>query len=343
VASFEVDPRDLVETVREGLLVLDTDLSIRFANRSFCDTFAVSPEDVVGAKLYELGDKQWDIPELRTALGAIISGGRSIEAFEVDRFFPSIGQRAMVLNARRVRHPGNKIEQILLAIEDVTERLLEREHAIAGERIGMLLEELTHRVKNSLQIIAAMVSIEARAHKSRGAKAALERVSHRISALGQLYSNLSKTNSIEAVDAADYLDELCRDLIESVHDEGGSPIVLNTDIESELLPTDKAIPIGLIVNELVTNAVKYAFPGNMKGTVLVSLKRAPGELHLTVVDNGKGVDPRRADSGVGGRLVEGFAQQLGGLLSRESDSLGTTVRLVLPLLEGSYGTARQAG
>ena len=157
----------------------------------------------------------------------------------------------MLLNARTVYRPGNETQQILLAIEDVTERVkLEREQAIAGERIALLMQELTHRVKNSLQIIAAMVSIEARSHKSDEGKAALERVSHRIDALGQLYSKLSKANTVEAVDAATYLDELCRDLIASVHREDGTSIVLTTDIASELLPTDRAIPIGLIVNEL---------------------------------------------------------------------------------------------
>jgi two-component system, sensor histidine kinase PdtaS len=90
-----------------------------------------------------------------------------------------------------------------------------------------------------------------------------------------------------------------------------------------------------MVNELVTNADKYAFPGETKGTVLVKLKRVPGELHLTVADNGQGVDARRADSGLGGRLVESFAQQLGGQLKRESDSRGTTLRLILPSREGS--------
>jgi chemotaxis protein methyltransferase CheR len=100
-----------------------------------------------------------------------ISGRTTIEAFEVDQSFPSIGQRVMVLNARKVYRPGNKILQILLAIEDVTERVrLEREQAIAHERIGMLMQ-LTHRVKNSLQSIAV---IEARNHKSGEGKAALE-------------------------------------------------------------------------------------------------------------------------------------------------------------------------
>ena len=111
--------------------------------------------------------------------------------------------------------------------------------------------------------------------------------------------------------------------------------MLKTDIESELLPTDRAISIGLIVNELVTNAVKYGFPGEEKGTVMVTLKRLPGELRLTVADDGQGVDPRRADSGLGGRLVEGFALQLGAQLKRESDSQGTTVRLILPTREGA--------
>src|ERR1700730_6599424 len=158
-------PLDLVETIRDGILVLEPDLTIRFANRSFCQTFAVAPEDTVGRRLYEIGNGQWDIPKLRTSLETVISGRKTIEAFEVEYVFPSIDRRVMVLNARKVYRPGDKIQQILVAIEDVTERVrLEREHAIAGERIGMLLQELTHRVKNSLQIIAAMVSIEARGH-----------------------------------------------------------------------------------------------------------------------------------------------------------------------------------
>src|ERR1700681_1624193 len=159
---------------------------------------------------------------------------------EVEYFLPSIGRRAMMLNARKVYRPGNKVEQILLAIEDVTERAkLEREHAAAHERIGMLLQELTHRVKNSLQFIGSMVMIEARSHKSREGKAALERVSHRITALGHVHSKLSKADTVEAVDAATYLDELCRDLIASVHKEDSTSIVLKTDIESES-PADRS-------------------------------------------------------------------------------------------------------
>ena len=333
----ELDPLDLVETIREGLLVLDPDLTVRFANRSFGDTFSVTPEDAVGRKLYELGNGEWDIPKLRVALETIISGERTLEGFEVEQFFPSIGQRVMCLNARKVYRSGNKIQLILLAIEDVTERVrLEREHAIAGERIAVLLQELGHRIKNSLQIIVSVVSLEARSQKSGEGKAALERVSHRIAALASLYSALGETNSVEEVDAASYLEALCRDLIESVQKENGTSIALKIDIESEPLPVDRAIPLGLIVNELVTNAVKHAFPSETRGTVVVTLKRTPGELLLIVSDDGKGVDSRRADSGLGGRLVDTFARQLGGQVERESGNKGTIVSLRLPWRESSY-------
>lgn len=330
-----VDPLDLVETIREGLLVLEPDLTIRFANRSFCSTFSVAPEDTVGRKVYELGSGQWDIPKLRTALEMIVSGHTTIESFEVDHVFPSIGRRVMVLNARKVHRPGNNTQQILLAIDDVTERVkLERERWAAHERVVALMQELVHRVKNNLQLIASMVAIEIRRHKSGDGKAALERVSHRIVALGALYSKLQAVDTIETIDAAAYLDGLCRDLVASVNN-GGTAISLTTDIESALLPTDRAIPIGLIVNELVTNAIKHAFPPNSKGTVLVTFKREPAGLCLTVADDGKGADPQRTDSGLGGRLVESFAQQLGGRLEREIGSQGTTVRLVLPSPEGA--------
>jgi two-component sensor histidine kinase len=335
----DVDPLDLVETIREAILVLEPDLTIRFANRSFYDTFVVGPEQTLGRKLQEIGDGQWDIPELSATLKIIISsrnGRKTMEAFQVEHFFPSIGLRTMALNARRVNRPGGKGEQILLAIEDITERArLKRENAIAHERIGMLLQELTHRVMNNLQIVSSMVMLEARSHKSGEGKAALERVSHRISALGKLYSKLSKANTVEAVEATSYLDELCRDLIASVLKEDDTSVALKTEIANELLPTDRAIPVGLIVNELVTNAIKHAFPDGTKGTVTVTMKRTPAELRLTVADDGQGLDPRQGGSGLGGRLVDGFAQQLGGKIERKSDDRGTTVNLVLPSPEGS--------
>ena len=94
----DVNPLDIVETICEGVLVVEPDLTIRFANRSFYDTFAVAPEHTVGRKLYEIGHGQWDIPKLRTTLETIISGQKTIEAFEVENFFPSIGRRIIAVS-----------------------------------------------------------------------------------------------------------------------------------------------------------------------------------------------------------------------------------------------------
>ena len=97
----DVNPLDLMETIREGVLVLEPDLTVRLANRSFCHMFAVAPEHTVGQKLYEIGNGQWDIPKLRTSLETIISGRN-----EVEHFFPAIGRRIMLLNARTVYQPS---------------------------------------------------------------------------------------------------------------------------------------------------------------------------------------------------------------------------------------------
>lgn len=138
----------------------------------------------------------------------------------MDRVFPSIGRRVMVLNARKVSRPGTHTMQVLLAIEDITDRVrLERERAAAHDRIAALLQELGHRVKNSLQIISSIINLEARHHKSGEGRAALERVSNRIGALAQLYAKLAAAQSIEVIDAATYLDALCRDLMASLHEE----------------------------------------------------------------------------------------------------------------------------
>jgi two-component sensor histidine kinase len=251
--------------------------------------------------------------------------GRTIRVEEdlVDQLFNSSEKRL----ARLLRLLANfgKDEKPDPVIAKISQETL-------AEMIGTTRARVSFFMNKFRKSIASMVMIEARNHKTSEGKAVLERVSHRIDALGQLYAKLSKSDAVEAVDSATYLHDLCRELVASTQRDGTS-IELETDIESELLPTDQAIPMGLIVNELVTNALKYAFPNDTNGTVMVALKRASGELRLTVADNGQGVDARRADSGLGGRLVDGFAAQLRGRIERQSSSKGTTVRLIVPSQE----------
>jgi PAS domain S-box-containing protein len=112
----------IVETVRQPLLVLDKDLRVESANRAFYETFRVSLEETHDRLIYELGDRQWDIPKLRQFLEEILPQDGHFQDFEVEHDFPTVGRKTMLLNARRLRQEGTDTELILLAVEDVTER-----------------------------------------------------------------------------------------------------------------------------------------------------------------------------------------------------------------------------
>ena len=157
----------IVDTVREPLVVLDKDLRVVVASRSFYETFKVNRNDTQGNLLYALGDGQWDIPALRVLLEKILPEHGVMEAYQVEHEFPSIGWRTMVLNARQVFYKGNSHPNLLLAIEDATERrAAEREMKELLQQKEMLLGELQHRVANSLTIIASILLLKARTVQS---------------------------------------------------------------------------------------------------------------------------------------------------------------------------------
>ena len=153
----------IVDTVREPVLVLDKELRVIAASRSFYSAFKVSPEDTQGRLLYALGDGQWDIPKLRVLLEKIIPEHGVMEGYEVEHEFPGLGHRTMCLNARQVFYKEGAGTTILLGMEDVTERrILEREKDELLRQKDVLLEELQHRIANSLQIIASIILLKAK-------------------------------------------------------------------------------------------------------------------------------------------------------------------------------------
>ena len=153
----------IVDTVREPLLAFDKDLRVIAASRSFYSVFKVSPEDTQGTLLYELGDGQWNIPKLRLLLENIIPEHGAMEDYEVEHEFPGVGHRTMRLNARQVFYEGGANTTILLGMEDITgQRALEREKEELLRQKDVLLQEIQHRVANSLQIIASIILMKAR-------------------------------------------------------------------------------------------------------------------------------------------------------------------------------------
>src|SRR5947208_10671340 len=123
---------NIVDTVREPLLILDASLRVRSANRAFYQTFHVSSEETENRLIYELGNGQWDIPDLRTLLEDVVPKSSVFNDFELEHTFPVIGRRVMLLNARKLQ-AGHHGELLVLAMEDVTERRRSEEEVAAAE------------------------------------------------------------------------------------------------------------------------------------------------------------------------------------------------------------------
>jgi two-component sensor histidine kinase len=328
----------IVDTVREPLLVLDHDLRVIAASRSFYLTFKVSRQDTEGRRLYTLGNGQWDIPALRLLLEQIVPEHTVMEAYEVEQEFPGIGRRTMLLNARKVFDEGNSHSTLLLAIEDITERrATERALQDLLEQKDMLLQEMSHRVANSLQIIASILLLKARTVQSEETRLHLQDAHQRVMSVASVQQQLQATGRGESIQIGPYLSKLCESLAASMIGEI-RPISLKVLAEEGMASSSQAVSLGLIVTELVINALKHAFPDHKRdGQVVVSYAVDGASWKLSVSDNGVGKADLRDSSktgGLGTSLVQALAQQLEARVDSVSTSEGTTISIIhatLPL------------
>ncbi|MFC3167028.1 sensor histidine kinase, partial [Paracoccus fontiphilus] len=273
----------------------------------------------------------WSIPKLIELLTEVVPKDTVVEDFEVKHSFPKIGEREIVLNARKVFRKGNHTHMLLLAMQDITvRRRIEAEREAALEHAGRLLEEINHRVMNSLTMIAGVISLEARNLSDETCKAALARIRSRVDAIGRLYKTLSRSGSVDSVGTRDYLTALASDLIST--SEQADCLSLSLELDDIPLSTEVAVPLGLVVNELITNSIKYAYNGRSSGSLAITLRGLPDRLEVKISDDGPGIDPNaRVDSGLGQKLTEAFMTQLGGVLITDSNRDGTTHAFTVPL------------
>lgn len=320
----------IINTVREPLIVLDNDLRVVAASRSYYQTFKVDTDGTQNILLHELGDGQWDIPQLRLLLGKIVPEQGAMENYEVERDFPRIGRRTMLLHARKVFYEkGSKHSTILLGIEDITERRsLENEKDDLIRQKEMLLGELEHRVVNSLQIIASIIMLKARAVESEETRRHLEDAHNRVISIATVQKHLHGSAANSVIDMAPYLTTLCTALAQSMISDNRS-ILIKFSGSGGTSTRRNAESIGLIVTELVINSLKHAFNQTTKGgEINVAYDVSGTDWRLVVSDNGTGkpegvfAQPR---TGLGTGVVKALAKQLDAQMLTSSGASGTSV------------------
>lgn len=188
-----------------------------------------------------------------------------------------------------------------------------------GEK-DILLREVHHRVKNNMQIISSILRMQQRQMSDPEMITALEESQNRIRSLALIHENLYRSENVANILFSNYATSLANNLARSFADKQGR-VSFRFDIPEVYLPLDIGIPCGLIINELISNAFKYAFADVEKGVISISLKQqADGRYHLTVHDNGSGLpagEPPEKNSSLGMKIISKLAQQIGGTLKYE--------------------------
>jgi two-component system CheB/CheR fusion protein len=313
----------MINTVREPLLVLDQDLRVVTASRSFYAVFQVNPKETVGQLIYDLGNKQWNIPRLRELLETILPQQATFDNYEVEHDFAAIGRRIMLLNARQIQRASGKERIILLAIEDITER---REIENGLERAHQELEELAVELKRTARAkseFLANMSHELRTplNSINGFSEVLydevfgplnekqkKYVSNVLSSGKHLLVLINQILDMAKVEAGKMklslsrlpLKNILNELAMLVTDMAGNKAIGTAFEIGEDLPDIDAdeLKVKEIVYNLLSNAIKFTPEG---GKIGMRAKKAVSEIEVVVWDTGVGIAPENRE-----RIFEGF-------------------------------------
>lgn len=320
----------LILSSQAPLLLLDDQLTVQGASSSFCNAFQLDPAKMKGAKLSQLGDGEWNVRQLESLLMATISGNAAIDAYEMDLVRKGKNTCRLILNAHKLNYSDAENVRIVLTVTDVTAaKLAEKLKDDLVLEKQVLLQELQHRVANSLQIIASVLMQSAKKVQSEETRLHLHDAHHRVMSIATLQKQLAASR-IGDVELRSYFTDLCRSLGASMipdHDR----LSLTTKVDDSHTSAEVSVSLGLIVTELVINALKHAFPGqDQGGKISVEYQSEGAGWTMSVSDNGVGMpaDTSSKKPGLGTGIVDALSKQLDASVIVTPGEPGTRVSIV---------------
>ncbi|MDH6268582.1 two-component sensor histidine kinase [Rhizobium sp. SG_E_25_P2] len=318
----------VVVSSNEPLLFLSDDLRIIAASASFCRAFDIDPASVPRRQLGELGQGEWAMPKLASLLKATASGSANIDAYELDLIRPNQTPRQLVVHARKLDDGDVDHIRLLLAITDVT--TLRAEARLKDDLIrdkAILLQEVQHRVANSLQIIASVLMQSARRVQSEEARGHLQDARQRIISIATLQRQLS-TSPGGSVELRTYFNQLCQSLGASMIAEP-SRLAIHVRVDNSIVAADVSVSLGLILTELVINALKHAFPDERSGKIMIDYRSSGRDWALSIADDGIGMPVGHSvpKAGLGTGIVEALVKNLDGRIQVTDAGPGTMVTI----------------
>ncbi len=300
---------------RDAFVITDLESMILFVNQATVEMYGFAEEELIGknVRLLRPADFSSDLTEQIRA--GTRTGGWSGEVQNVRKNGESFPIELWTSTVRNDQ--GEPVALVGVAREITRRKLVEARLRTSLREKEVLLKEIHHRVKNNLQVISSLLSLQASKLSGDDMVNILKESQTRVKSMALVHEELYQSDDFSRIDFADYAHRLTTSLFHTYRPEV-TPIALAVDVEEIFLTVDTAIPCGLIINELVSNALKYAFRGRERGRVDIRLVREGGEYRLTIADDGIGlpgnIDPETTET-LGLQLVSTLTRQLGGTLA----------------------------
>lgn len=323
---------DVLDSMAEMLFVVDESNRIDHVNRAAVERLGFSPSDLQGRFLDDLliGDAPLPSPDdtVFRRTGSVTQIERRIQTEQGDDL-PVLVSRSILRGS-----PANSPNIVCVAQDISARKRAEEQLRNSLQEKEVLLREIHHRVKNNLQVIASLLHVQSKKVEDEHAKRLFAESQDRIRSMAFIHERLYQSEDLSQVNFSAYLDRLTEHLYRS-HGVALRDVTCQLESEDAILAVDRAIPAGLIVNELVSNALEHAFPDDHGGRITVAFTTDDDTGCLRIADNGVGLDEPDVldrEKTLGLRLVRGLVRQLRGDMTINSDH-GLTFTITFPLTD----------